>query len=89
MASKRPPTKKELDALVKAGKAIVVASDNLKDFNESVHKAQRKFARMSPPKTFPGGKQEHYAITGSKRNKPCPCGSGLKLKHCCGYRGVH
>jgi preprotein translocase subunit SecA len=20
----------------------------------------------------------------SKRNSPCPCGSGLKYKHCCG-----
>lgn len=23
-------------------------------------------------------------MKGSDRNKPCPCGSGLKLKHCCG-----
>jgi hypothetical protein len=23
-------------------------------------------------------------MKGSERNKPCPCGSGLKLKRCCG-----
>jgi DNA-binding TFAR19-related protein (PDSD5 family) len=23
-------------------------------------------------------------MKGSQRNRPCPCGSGLKLKHCCG-----
>lgn len=23
-------------------------------------------------------------MKGSDRNKPCPCGSGLKLKRCCG-----
>ena len=27
-------------------------------------------------------------IKGSKRNKPCPCGSGKKYKKCCGRYGM-
>jgi hypothetical protein len=27
---------------------------------------------------------ETLAMKGRERNKPCPCGSGKKLKRCCG-----
>jgi len=28
---------------------------------------------------------EEFAIKGRDRNQPCPCGSGVKVKKCCGY----
>jgi len=33
------------------------------------------------------GKSTPEAFKGRNRNKPCPCGSGEKTKHCCG--GIH
>ena len=37
-----------------------------------------------PPYTIETAGKTPIRMKGSERNKPCPCGSGLKLKHCCG-----
>jgi uncharacterized protein YecA (UPF0149 family) len=39
--------------------------------------------RADPPSV-----SARVAPGGAGRNEPCPCGSGLKYKKCCG-RGVH
>jgi preprotein translocase subunit SecA len=42
------------------------------DVEELKKEHQEKDAGMNP------------AINREPRNRPCPCGSGLKFKHCCG-----
>jgi hypothetical protein len=37
-----------------------------------------------PPTASPRTLPHYFAIKGRHRNEPCPCGSGMKAKRCCG-----
>lgn len=61
---------------------------NQGDFSVSNFKGQTKFTFRMPSMEHSDyvQKQTIHAEVEPGRNKPCPCGSGKKYKHCCGNR---
>jgi len=68
-------TQKELGAMQREAKKFFVP---LKSGTLIPRQERKRVVSMMDRKT-PAAK-----ILGSARNKPCPCGSGKKLKKCCG-----
>jgi SEC-C motif len=72
----------------KSREATVVFSLGLRLYklSEETLEAHRRVPKMSKsgPVILRDGKYQPVKVG---RNAPCPCGSGLKFKHCCGQRG--
>jgi len=64
-----------------------IAEETVKTFKEmGMWNAQRKLSYYTDYE-FPNSSPKIKTYKGSDRNKPCPCGSGKKLKQCC-IRGM-
>ncbi|HZL57289.1 MAG TPA: SEC-C metal-binding domain-containing protein, partial [Bryobacteraceae bacterium] len=76
------------------------SAESLQDFEEMLRRElmitdadEAQYPRIHPPKaasSFCKPAAPAPALSRSlPRNKPCPCGSGLKYKKCCGGPAVH